>query len=178
MRLLLTKKKCKMCELQVKFYLRQYEDWGLGDSTSDSSEKLLQRGRGQGGQCICDSGKGGVHLQSSTYFFVENFCWSWETSSSHKKQLLHMKDFSAFLDMRRYKNWAHKISSHEYLFEDLPCQFSQNTECLVSALHSGLLQGVLEVSSCSSTWFNPGRGGWQVPEASANCSWYCQSPFL
>ena len=34
MRLLLTKKKCKMCELQVKFYLRQYEDWGLGDSTS------------------------------------------------------------------------------------------------------------------------------------------------
>ena len=63
-----------MCELQVKFYLRQYEDWGLGDSTSDSSEKLLQRGRGQGGQCICDFGKGGVHLQSSTYFFVENFC--------------------------------------------------------------------------------------------------------
>ena len=26
-----------------------------------------------------------------------------------------MKDVSAFLDMRRYKNWAHKISSWEYL---------------------------------------------------------------
>ena len=26
-----------------------------------------------------------------------------------------MKDFSAFLAMRRYKNWAHKISSWEYL---------------------------------------------------------------
>ena len=52
MRLLLTKKKCKMCELQVKFYLRQYEDWGLGDSTSDSSEKLLQRGGRQGGEYV------------------------------------------------------------------------------------------------------------------------------
>ena len=25
-----------------------------------------------------------------------------------------MKDFSAFLDMKRYKNWAHKISSWKY----------------------------------------------------------------
>ena len=31
----------------VKFYLRQNEDYSLGDSLSDSSEKLLQRGRGK-----------------------------------------------------------------------------------------------------------------------------------
>ena len=157
-----------MWELWVKFYLGQNEDCSLGDSTSDSSEKLLQRGRGQGGHCICDFGKGAYICNQAHIFFLESFCWSCETSSSHKKQLLHMKDFSAFLDRRRYKNWAHKISSHEYLFEELPCQFSQNTECLISALHSGLLQGVLEVSSYSGTWFNPGRGRWQVPEASAN----------
>ena len=49
-----------MCELQVRFYLRQYEDCSLGDSTSDSSEKLLQRGRGEG-QHAHDFGEGVVH---------------------------------------------------------------------------------------------------------------------
>ena len=34
-------------ELQVKFYLGQNEDCSLGDSTSNSSEKMLQRGRGE-----------------------------------------------------------------------------------------------------------------------------------
>ena len=33
-----------------------------------------------------------------------------------------MKDFSAFLDMQRYKNWAHKTNSWKYLSEDLFCQ--------------------------------------------------------
>ena len=35
-----------MSELQVKFYLGQNEDCILGDSTSESSERLLQRGNG------------------------------------------------------------------------------------------------------------------------------------
>ena len=34
-----------------------------------------------------------------------------------------MKDFSVFLDMRRYKNWVCKVISWEYLSEDLSCQF-------------------------------------------------------
>ena len=36
-----------------------------------------------------------------------------------------MKDFSAFLDLGKYKNWAHinKIGSWKYLSEDLSCQF-------------------------------------------------------
>ena len=78
----------------------------------------------------------------------------------------HHKDFSAFLDRRRYKNWAHKISSWEYLSEDLSCQFSQSSECLIPGHHAELLQGVLKVSSCSM-WSNHCRGTWQEPI----CSW-------
>ena len=48
-----------------------------------------------------------------------------------------MKDFSAFLNMRRYENWVHKTGSWKYLSEALFCQFPQlpflSTECLVSA---------------------------------------------
>ena len=39
-------RKCTMWELWVKFYLGQNEGGSLGDRTSDSSEKLLQRGGG------------------------------------------------------------------------------------------------------------------------------------
>ena len=39
-------KRCTTWELQVKFYLGQNEDCIQGASTSDSSEKLLQRGSG------------------------------------------------------------------------------------------------------------------------------------
>ena len=34
-----------------------------------------------------------------------------------------MKNVSAFLDMRRYKNWADKIGSRKYPSENLFCQF-------------------------------------------------------
>ena len=46
--------------LRVKFYLGQNADCSLGDSTSDSSEKVLQRGRGEG-QYVYDFGEGVVH---------------------------------------------------------------------------------------------------------------------
>ena len=81
-----------------------------------------------------------------------------------------MKDFSAFLDMGRYKNWAHKIGSWEHLIiwrVALPVS-PLSTECLISALHSELLQEVLKVSSYSSTWCNPCRDRWQTPKARAN----------
>ena len=74
---------CVMWELWVKFYLGQYEDSSLWDSTSDSSENQLQRGRGKG-QHICGFGEGGVHAIKHR-FFVESFCWSREASASHKK---------------------------------------------------------------------------------------------
>ena len=36
----------------VKLYLGQNDDYSQGDSTSDSSEKLLQRGGRQGGEYV------------------------------------------------------------------------------------------------------------------------------
>ena len=39
-----------------------------------------------------------------------------------------MKGLSAFLDMRRCKDWDHEISSWKYLSKDLFHQFSWNTE--------------------------------------------------
>ena len=49
--------------LWVKFYLGQNEDYSLGDSISDSSEKLLQRGRGEG-QYMYDFSEGGTRSQA------------------------------------------------------------------------------------------------------------------
>ena len=46
-------------ELQDKFYLGKNEDCSPGDNTSDSPEKLLQRGRREGS--ICDFDEGGIH---------------------------------------------------------------------------------------------------------------------
>ena len=51
--------KCTTQELQAEFYLGHKEDCSLEDSTSDSSEKLLQRGR-EKDQYICDFGEGGI----------------------------------------------------------------------------------------------------------------------
>ena len=44
--------------MRVKFYLGPNEDYSLGGSISDSSEILLQRGRGKC-QYICSFGEGG-----------------------------------------------------------------------------------------------------------------------
>ena len=62
----LKKKKNTMWGLCIKFYLGQNEDCSPGDSISDSSENLFQRGRREG-QYICDFVKG-EYIQSSTYF--------------------------------------------------------------------------------------------------------------
>ena len=50
----------------------EYENYSLGDSTSDSSGKLFQRGRGKR-QCVCDFAKGGICAIKHT-FSVESFC--------------------------------------------------------------------------------------------------------
>ena len=51
-----------MLELQIKFYLWQNEDCSPGDSISDSSEKLFQRGGGGGkGSIYVIFGEGGIH---------------------------------------------------------------------------------------------------------------------
>ena len=51
-----------------------------------------------------------------------------------------MKDFSVFWDMRKYKNWAHKISSWEYLIVWRPVRpvfpWAQSASFLLSTLNS------------------------------------------
>ena len=66
------RKKCTALELRVKFYLGQNEDCSLGDSIPDSSEKLLQRDRGED-QYIRDFGEGGLRAIKHI-FFTEGFC--------------------------------------------------------------------------------------------------------
>ena len=56
-----------MGELRVKFYLGQCEDCSPGESTSDSSTRLLQRGRGER-QYMCEFGEGGVYAIKNVFF--------------------------------------------------------------------------------------------------------------
>ena len=130
------------------------------DSISDSFEKLLQsRGRSvymwfwwRGSTC------------NQTLSFLQ------KVSAIHKGAVITIKNFYAFLGMRRYKSWAHKIDFWKYLTIWRPVlpifPRAQNASSLLSTLNS--FQGVLKISCCSSTWFNPCRGRWQVPTANAN----------
>jgi hypothetical protein len=72
-----------MHNVRVKFYLGQKKDCSLGDSTSDGSEKLLQRGRGDG-QYICDFGEGGVH--AIRHIFLQISTSLMRVTASHEGQ--------------------------------------------------------------------------------------------
>ena len=97
-----TEKNVQREKLRVKFYLGQNEDFSLGGSISDSSEKLLHRGRGKISiYVILMKGRD----TSSRAHILQNVAASLvKVAASHE-------DFSAFLDMRRCKNWDHKIFS-------------------------------------------------------------------
>ena len=95
--------------MQVKFYLGQSEDCSQGESTSDSSEKLLQTS-----VWVCVGGVGvriymilvkGEFMQSSIYLY-KRFAASHEELMSPQRDLV-----IAFLDMGRWKDWAHKMGS-------------------------------------------------------------------
>ena len=62
----------------LTFYWGQSGDCGPGKSTSDSSEKLLQKGREE---ClyICDFGEGGIHAIKHIF--------SQKLYASHKEQV-------------------------------------------------------------------------------------------
>ena len=84
--------------MQVKFYLGQNEDCSPGDSTAGSSERLLQRGTRK---CHLGEGRGGGFSTIKPLLYKR-------FSSSHKELV---KGYSNFLDMRRYKDSDHEISS-------------------------------------------------------------------
>ena len=122
-------------------------------SQSDMWLSINPYSRGKG-YYICNFGKVGVHAIKHIYFLKVSagLVKSWETVTT-------MKYFSAFLDLRTYKNWAHKISSLEYLTiyrSVLPVLPEHRVPHFFSP--SWAPSGVLEASSCSSTWFNPCRG--------------------
>ena len=71
--------------LTVKFYWRQNENCSLGGSISDSSEILLQRGKGES-QCMCDFG-GGKDTCTQAHK-LQKFAASFlKVTSSHKEQM-------------------------------------------------------------------------------------------
>ena len=150
------KKRCTVWELLVKFYLGQNEDCSPGNTTSESSERLLQGGRE--GQYICNFGEGGVH-SINTYltrdFLVVTRSWC------------HLEGFSAFLDMR-CKDWAHEIHSWKYQCKDLFHQFSWSIKCI--SLHPELPSGCVESQQLQEYRFSPHKGRWQRPLASASLS--------
>ena len=154
-------KKCTIWEFWVKFYWGQNEDYSPGDSISDSLKKLLWEKVNIYVILLTGTTGNQAHISCRRFLLVSWSLVSWETAVT-------MKDINAFLDMRRYKNWAQKICSWKCLSEDLSCQAfpEQNAPSLLSTLNS--FQGGLKTSSCSSTWFNPCRGRWQVLVASAN----------
>ena len=78
-------RKCTVWELHVKFYLGQNEDCSLGDSTSSSSEKLLQRG-GEKFSVYVILVKG-EYTQSSTYYLQKVFSSLMKVTANHKEQI-------------------------------------------------------------------------------------------
>ena len=100
----------KMHNMRVTSSVITGANWGqqTADSASDGSGRQLQRGRGETSAQMWFWWKG-IHVIKHVFFqkvstCLVKLCLSRET-------VIPMKDFSAFLDMRRYKNWAHKISS-------------------------------------------------------------------
>ena len=90
-------------ELCVKFYLGQNEDCSLR-----ASERALRNcSKEVGGEVsvICDFSEG-VCVQS--HMLADAGCWSQGADVT-------INDFSAFPNMRKCKNWAHKFFSWKYL---------------------------------------------------------------
>ena len=79
--------------------MRQNEDYSPGDSISDSSKKLLQRGdRKVSIQAILVKG---IHAVKPT--FLEKAVVSlMKVAARHEK--VTVNDFSAFLELKRWKN--------------------------------------------------------------------------
>ena len=94
-----------MQESRVKFHLGQNEDCSLGESTSESSETLCQRGSGAG-QCMCDFSDGGI--RAVEHIFFQKVSASQVKCSASHETVVTVRNLSALLDMRRYRVWLIK----------------------------------------------------------------------
>ena len=138
---------------------RMYEACSLGDSTSDISERLLQRGSGE--KSICKiSVKGRVQC-SQALTLQEVFCKSGGADGL-------MKGFSAFLEMRRCRGSWNQFLKISNCLKTCSTSFPGGQSASLSTLNSP--QGVWKVNSYSSTSTAEVDGQWcpwQVPI----CSW-------
>ena len=105
-------------------------------------------------------------VPADTALRVASGIWVWHLHSLFTSKCIPLLNgrsryhhFSAFLDMRRWKNlglWnLLKISIWRPVLSVFP------RAQRVSFLYS--FQGMLKVSDCSGYWPNPSRGRWQVP---------------
>ena len=79
---------------------------------------------------------------------------------------VRMKGFSAFLDMRRCKDWDHEVSLENIYLKTCSTSFPGAQSTSLSTLNS--FQGMSKVNICNSTEFNIRRVRWQIPLASAS----------
>ena len=91
-------------------------------------------------------------MQSSTHF-AEGFLLV-------RRSWCHHEGFSAFLNMKRCKDWDLEVSSWKHISKDLFHHIPWSTECHIHLLNC--LEGILKVNSCSCPGFNLSRGRWQT----------------
>ena len=110
----------------------------------------------------------GEYMQSRIHFLIESSSWSHETSSSHEKRIITTKDFSSFLLMRDIKIGLIQSAPENIYLKTCPASLprAKTASFLLSTLDS--FYAVVKFCNCSSTWFNPYRGGWQVLMANDN----------
>ena len=96
-----TKKDAQQESWELSFIWGQNEDCSPGDSTSDSFEKLLQRGCGERSMHMI--------LVKGAFHAIQHLTFK-RCSASHEELMSLMKRFSACLDRRRCKDWDHEIS--------------------------------------------------------------------
>ena len=155
---------CQSCELSFIWGKIKSADW-------ETAPQIALR------NCSKEAGGWSVYMRfwwrgdtcSQAHIFP-GFCYSCEAFASHEKQMSPWRILVLFYIRRDLRIGLIKISSWKYLTiwrEDLSCQFlpppAQSTSFLLSTLNP--FQGVLKVSHCNSTWFDPCR--WKVPI----CSW-------
>ena len=127
-------KKCTT--LKLSFNWGQNEDHMLGDNTSESSEKLLQRSNEEG-QHMHNFGE--RRIEAIKHIFFQKFSASlMKFSVNHEDQSSPWRIFSIFLDMRRYKIGLIKIGPECIYLKTCPTSFSLSTRAsfLFSTLNS------------------------------------------
>ena len=127
-------KKCTTWELWVKFYLKQIEDNSLGNSISDSSEKMRQRSTKEVSIYVILVKREYVH--QAHIFFCRRFLLVLR-SRHHHEGLLCFSGYEEIQELGSH-NWFLKISKD---LKTCSASFSQTTECLIFALYPELLSG-------------------------------------